>query len=150
MAAVRRECSDIEMVLEETPVGEHQSNGRIEATIRQIQGVFRSIKDGLESKIGERIGGDHWIVPWIVRHAAAMMNRLKITSDGKTAFEKIKGRKYKKEIIEFGELVNYLQPETEGKDKFNVRWNEGAYIGHLDESGEALIATPMASVRCGA
>ena len=44
-----------------------------------------SIKDGLESETGDRLRGDHWIIPWIVKHAAAMMNMLRITADGKTA-----------------------------------------------------------------
>lgn len=35
--AVKLECSDIEVVMEESPVGEHQSDGQIESVIRQVQ-----------------------------------------------------------------------------------------------------------------
>ena len=68
----------IEVMKEESPVGEHQSNGRIENTIRQIQGVFRSMKDALESRYGKRLEGDSWAIPWLRKHVGAMMNRLHI------------------------------------------------------------------------
>ena len=42
--AVKRE-SEIDIVLEESPVGEHQANGDIERAIRQVQGQFRFMKD---------------------------------------------------------------------------------------------------------
>ena len=77
------ECQDVEMVMEESPVGEHQSNGQIEGAIRQIQGVFRSMKDALEARIGKRLKGDSWAIPWLIKHATAMMNRLHVQSNGK-------------------------------------------------------------------
>ncbi len=49
---------------------------------------------------------------------------------------KTERRKYKKELIELGESVHYLKPESAGRDKFNVRWGEGVYAGHREESGE--------------
>ena len=50
--AVKAE-QDTELICEESPVGEHQSNGEIEATIRQVQGQIRTMKDALETRIGE-------------------------------------------------------------------------------------------------
>ena len=44
--------ADVELILEESPVGEHQSNGEVENDIRRIQGQVRSMKDGLETRIG--------------------------------------------------------------------------------------------------
>ena len=58
-------------------------------------------------------------------HAAAMMNRLHVHANGKTAYEYIKSKSYKREVIEFGEQLHYLRPESTGKDKFNTRWSLG-------------------------
>ena len=44
--AVRRE-SDVEIVLEEVPVGDHQANGLVGNAIENVQGQFRVTKDAL-------------------------------------------------------------------------------------------------------
>lgn len=83
--AVRLECADIEIVMDESPVGEYQSNGQIESAICQVQGVFRSMKDALESRLGKRLDGDCWAIPRLIKQASAMMNRMHVQSNGKTA-----------------------------------------------------------------
>ena len=50
------------IVLESSPVKESKSNGAAENAIQQVQGQFRAIKDGLESRIGVRIAGDSCLV----------------------------------------------------------------------------------------
>ena len=52
--AVRRE-SDLEIVLEEVPVNDHQANGLVENAAKNVQGQFRVLKDALESRVGRRI-----------------------------------------------------------------------------------------------
>ena len=42
---------------DESPVGEHQSNGEIEKAVWGIQGQYRTIKHGLEARVGEKIKG---------------------------------------------------------------------------------------------
>ena len=65
---VRKE-TDVELVMEEVPVGDHASNGSVENAVKNIQGQFRVLKDALESRLGVRIQGDHVVVPWLVMHA---------------------------------------------------------------------------------
>jgi hypothetical protein len=55
--AVRVE-SECEVVPEESPVGEHQSNGGAEAAVRVVQGQVRAMQDALESRLGKRMGGE--------------------------------------------------------------------------------------------
>ena len=85
--AVKREI-ELEVSFEESPVGEHQSNGAIENAIKRIQGQIRTVRDALESRIGERIRGDDNVFTWLVRNAAASMNRYQIGSDGRTSHER--------------------------------------------------------------
>ncbi len=51
--AVIRE-SDVEIVLEDAPVGDHQANGLVENAVKNVQGQFRVMKDALESRHGRR------------------------------------------------------------------------------------------------
>ena len=65
--AVKREA-EIDIVSEQTAVGDHQANGSIENAVRQIAGQFRTIKDGLETRINHKIKGEMSIVPWMISH----------------------------------------------------------------------------------
>ena len=93
----------------------------IENAIQQIQGQFRTMKDNLEARIGERLSETSVIVPWMVIHAARTLNRYHVGTDGKTAYRRWKGKDFKREVAEIGEQVMYLKAGTQGKDKFNAR-----------------------------
>ena len=51
---------------EKSPVASSRSNGFIERGIQDAEGQTRTIKLALQSRIGETIGSDHNIVPWII------------------------------------------------------------------------------------
>ena len=51
LKAVKNErAEDIEIMLEQSPVGEHQSNGEVEITVQLLEGQLRSMKLALESR----------------------------------------------------------------------------------------------------
>ena len=60
-----------EVVKEQPPEYDSQSNGRIENIAQRIQGMFRTLKDALESKLGGRVREGSRIIPWLVKHAAS-------------------------------------------------------------------------------
>ena len=103
--------------MEESPVGEHQSNGMVEAAIKQVQGQIRTMKDALETRYGGRIPEDHQCIPWLVQHAAQTMNRRRVDAYGVTPYKRWKGRKFGAHVTEFGENVWYLKAESVGKEK---------------------------------
>ena len=119
--AVRMEL-DIDIIPENSPVGDHAANGVAEATVKQVQGQIRTMKDALETRIGARIEADSWILPWLILHAAATMNRRRKDRSGITAFRKWKGREFNRYVAEFGERVLYLKADSVGKDKLESRW----------------------------
>ena len=129
------------IVLEESPVNESQANGAIENAIKQVQGQIRTMKDCLESRIATKITGEEAIFPWFVSHAAATINRYHVGQDGKTAYQRWKGKEFRREVAEFGETVLYLKLGTKGKDKLNSRWETGVWMGIKDETGECVIGT---------
>ena len=114
--------------MEESPVGEHQSNGMIENAVQRVQGQFRVIRDGLEARIGKRLDGNHKCIPWMVRHAAQVVNRYQMGSDGKTAYRRLKGRDFRRDVPELGQRILYLKAESVGIDKATSRWDSGIFL----------------------
>ena len=98
-----------EVVKEMPPKYDSQSNGWIENIVLRIEGMFRTINDGVESKIGRGLSNGRRIIPWLVKHAADLINRYVVQSDGKTAHQKWKGVSFKNVVPEFGERVQYLE-----------------------------------------
>ncbi len=46
---------DVEIMIENSPVGEHQSNGEVESIIGSTQGYIRTLKDALETSYDTKI-----------------------------------------------------------------------------------------------
>ena len=82
----------IELQPEESPVGESQSNGEIERAIHTIQCQVRTLKLGLESRCQCKIMEDHPIWPWAVMYSAMLINICLVGEDGRTPYERRKGR----------------------------------------------------------
>ena len=115
----------------------------IENTIRTEQGQIRIMRDALESRYGRRISGKHHAMPWLIRHATAVHNRYHKGSDGRTRYERLRGRPFNKEVAEFGECIWYLKPKSKGKEKRRSRWDNGIWLGIRDESNEIFVGTPQ-------
>ena len=107
---------------------------RRQSAIQQAQGQFRTMKDALETNIGTRLKPNSAIVPWIVAHSARTINRYQMGEDGKTAYRRWKGKDFKREVAEIGEIVLYLKAGTQGRNKFVPRWEKGIWLGVRDET----------------
>ena len=138
--AVKNELG-IEVVEEESPVYDSQANGEVEQAIQMVQGQVRAMKDGLESRYGVRIDGDHMCVPWLVAHASDSITRYHVYEDGNTGYKNWKGKPFSKELVEFGQCVMYLRPGSKGENKFEPRWEEGVWLGIADRTNEVIVGT---------
>ena len=67
--------NDVEIALDDAPVGDHQASGLVENTVKNVQGQFRMIEDALESRCERRVREDRQVVPWMVMHTALVINR---------------------------------------------------------------------------
>ena len=146
-AAKRERVEDIETQPEESPVGEHQSNGDIERAVQTIEGQIRSMILALESRCKSKIRQDHPIFPWLIRHSAILINIAKVGDDGKTAYERRKGKKFLRSIPEIGECIWFLRPESVGKDKLDTRWENGIFVGLREESGEIFVSNEQGVIK---
>jgi len=120
LEAVKNErAEEIELVPEKSPVGESRANGEVERYVQTIQGQVRTLKMALETRYQKKIGENHNILPWLVMYAGMLINICSIGEDGKTAYERRRGKSFKRDIPEFGESIWYLKPGSAGKDKLD-------------------------------
>ena len=138
-----------EAIPERSPTGESQSNGRVERCIRSIGGQIRTLKDALEFKIKTIIPATHPIMAWIVQWAAFTHNKCQVGRDGATPYERLKKKKFTRPIVQFGEKVLYkeIRESANKKEKLDVMWLRGVWIGVDDHAEEALIGTEEGVVR---
>ena len=133
---------------EQPPPGESQENGRVEEAGKTLRGYLKVFKDMLEERSGKQIPTDAVLLQWLVRWVAMLHSRYRRGSDGKTAYERQRGRKCRLEVIPFGEFVHYRKLiADENKNKLESKWEDGIWLGHARGSSEVLIGTPEGVVR---
>ena len=114
----------------------------MEKGVQQVEEQIRVLKLCLQERIGAFIPTAAPIIAWLVPHAADSLNKLEVGSDGKTAYERLRGKRYRGEIVEFGATVRYrlpgiLQP---GHGKLEARWGHGLWLGRdLNQTNTSLV-----------
>ena len=88
-----------------------------------------------------KIQEGHNVLPWLIMYAAMLLNICRVGEDGRTAYERRRGKKFRREVPEFGESIWYLKPGSAGKDKLDKRWGDGVYLGIIEDSSELYIGT---------
>ena len=93
-----------ETIPEETPVGEPNAN-LAEGMVRRVREQARTIISQMESGARGKIEKDADIMQWAISWAAELITNYQVGEDGKTAFERIKCRKCRSPLAQFGERV---------------------------------------------
>ena len=96
---------DSRTLVEESPVKNSGSTGVVERTIQPEEGLIRTLKSGLEERLGFRVDAEQAVVAFMAEYAAYLQNRLFVGKDGKTAYERVKGKTAKVLRVEFGEKL---------------------------------------------
>ena len=109
-----KESADMEIVPENSAVGESQSNGMVERGIQDVGNQVRVLKDALETRLGVTLDPRHPILAWLISHAGALLIRCQVGVDGKTAYQRWKGKVFRKPILEFGESTHF-KPIVRGR-----------------------------------
>ncbi len=79
------------------------------------------LKKEPESRINKRVEGDHQAAPWMVTHAATVINRGRKDDEEFKAYRRWKGKEFAWPVAEFGDCVMHLPAASVGKNKFDVR-----------------------------
>ena len=136
-----------ELIPEKSPVGESRANGEVERYVQTVQGQVRTLKMSLETRYQMKVEESHNVLPWLIMYAAMLINICRVGEDGKTAYERRRGKKFKRELPEFGESIWYLKPGSAGKDKLDERWGDGVYLGMISESCELYIGSKESIIK---
>ena len=129
-------------IVEESPVKSSGSNGRAERAVQTVEGQIRMLLLSLEARLGRSVDAREPIVTYIPKYAAYLLNRLKVGKDGKTAYERCKGKRATVLGLEFGEKLLYKVKAESKQAKIRARWEYGIFVGVRTQSNEVWIATP--------
>ena len=107
--------------------------------------MIRTIKDCLESRIQQRIPAEHAVMSWMTQHAAWILTTRARSSDGKTAYEYLRGEPFSKRMVGFGEVcLAKLDKAALAKDdvpKFAARWTRAVWLGYERDTHEYVFFT---------
>ena len=132
------------------PKGDSKANGLAERAVQTIEKQVRVLKLSVEEHLG-RFGVEHHCFPWLVMHAADVINKFRVGLDGKTAYENIKGRPYTGSMFEFGSKILYKTSAKVIGGDMSARWGAGIWLGKRFASEEHIIGCEDGSVvRSGA
>ena len=133
------------------------SNGPCEKAVQDVCAHLRAIKLGLEARLKMDIDDFLPIVQWALEHAVFLINKFSVGEDGMTPYERATGRKWRRAIVEFGEMVLAklaLRRNKRGsvkgqKRKLAKRSVEGVWVGQVARTGEHIVIKPSGdAVRC--
>ena len=128
----------------DTPVREAQGNGSMERTVKTLQGQYRTLLAQLVDNIGDEIKENYDVLQWLANWVSMTLNRYKLQSHGKTAFQLSTGHSCRRPVTAFGEKILWKKSSKPGtrRDKGDSDFAEGIYLGVTGRTIESLIGTP--------
>ena len=122
-----------QVTLEHPPPYDPRSNGSVENGVRLVKGHLRTMKSCLERKLRKKIPEEHPLMSWLVEHTAWLLTVKLRGVDGKTAYERVRGRPFGKRLTDFGEEVLYKLPSkgpgADARGTLEPRWRRGCMLG---------------------
>ena len=98
------------------------------------------MKFALEERLGLTIPTLHPVIPWLVESAAHLWSRCNVGQDGKTGYERSKGKPANVIGLVFGELVLRRKKRECGHlAKLSSLWNDGIYLGATGKTNEYIL-----------
>ena len=116
------------------------SNGVVERAIKEVEYQVRTMKSTLDQNVNTDIGVDSNILTWMIEFAGVLIIWYLVDKDGKTAYERLKGKASKMLGIGFTETVMFRRVPLPGKmAKLKSLWEKGIIAGYRSQSGEHMI-----------
>ena len=127
-------------LLEHSPVADSQSSGLIERGIRSVEEMTRVLLFDLSSRVGSPISVHSPVFPWIVDYATDILNKCHVASDGKSAYERLKKRPHRGELLPFGASVMFRVAGKVSGGLMTERWHLGTWLGKRFHTEENFVA----------
>ena len=146
--AVKKGIKTVEIVLEESKTGDSQANGACEVAVRETKRQIKAMKSSLEEKLGIQVRDRHPILAWVGRHADFMISRFRVGTDGRTPYERSRGRRWKRPSVTFGERVWFKPLKSYLEGPYDTM-REGMFMGAHGRNGDALVMTKDGVIKGG-
>lgn len=114
-------------LLENSPVGQSEANGMAERAVQAVSEQIRVMGQELRNRVGVLLPARHPVMAWMVEHVSELVSAFQRGPDGKAAFERVRGKPYKRNLTEFAEKVAYRTGKIDHIKKLGARWNEGLF-----------------------
>ena len=146
LKTLRHQVTQIESVSQETSQEyDSQSSGGTEIGVKLLRGMFKTLKSCLESRIGRGIPLHHPLVPWLVEHAALILCAAARGEDGRTPWERVRGRPFGQLMYYFGESVFYKLPtkgpRSQSEGNIGQRMKIGTFVGYKRSANSYIVVT---------
>ena len=148
-AASRVRPDGVKVIPEESAVADSRGNGFAESTVKE-ENLARTLLSSLNAQCEHTFGGADVVVVWLVRYYGQMLNRFRRGPDGKTAYERRKGRAFQRKVPPLGEKILYQLPgitsRSHGPARVEPRREDGVYFGLSDRADVVYIGKSDGSV----
>ena len=116
-----------------------------------IQKQVRALRTDVHTRYGVWLSTDRPAWPWLVRHAAWLLDRYAVKATHRTCYEDAYGAGYRGPLLQFLEACLYRRPKsdsgamTRGRraQKADNQWDKGLWLGKDHVSNEAVLGTPV-------
>ena len=120
----------VQLVPELRPKNDSQSAGLVERAHQTVEGQIRVMLSTLQDKIGAESLPCNDVFPWLVLYAGTVLNRFDVqVGSGKTPWDMLKGRKSRKDLLDYGECIWYMPVDAMDRCKIDPRRHDGVWLG---------------------
>ena len=128
------------ITVRQSPAYSSQSQGSIERFHRTLFNQVRTLTAQLKNNYKLNIISiNHPIMPWVIRHAAYLLNRHAIHNDGKTSYFRRWNKEHKTPLCEFGETIQYMVAHHKKMPTLESRLYKGIWLGKDTMTSESII-----------
>ena len=135
------------IAVRQSPTYTSQAQGSVERFHRTLMGQVRALKLQLENNYNTRLTSKHPIMPWMVKHAAYLLNRYAVHADGNTSYYRRWNKEHKTPICEFGEAVLYTLPTAKLMPKMEARFFPAIWLGKDTSTNENILGISNKVIR---
>ncbi len=135
------------ITVRQIPTYSSNSQGSVERFHRTLFGQVKSLREQVKENYNNHmIDNNHPSMPWMIRHAAWLINGYLIHSDGLTSYQRRWERNCKHAICEFGEAVLDRVPAKQ-LVKGDLALHDTIWLGVDDSNGESFVGTTEGVIR---
>ena len=127
------------IAVRQAPAYSSQTQGSVEWFHRTLLGQVRALKLQLENNYGTHLTSKHPIMPWMVKHAAYLLNRYAVHAGGNASYYRRWNKEHMTPICEFGETVLHMLPTAKHRPKMEARFFQAIWLGKDTSTNENIL-----------